>query len=88
MDKTTEALIAAARDEGDRAARLDIYEALMQPGANNAARRSGFTGHEGAVWAVGYVAGKLEASRIAIADDAEWNRLARARAEEHGRWTS
>ncbi len=76
-----EARIAAARQEGDRAARRDIYEAIMQPGAKDTARRSGFTGHDGAVWATGYVAAKLECSRIAIADDEEWHRLAQARAE-------
>lgn len=53
----------------------------MQPGANDAARNSGFTGREGTVWATGYIAGKLEASRLAIADDEEWRRLAREREE-------
>ena len=84
------ALLSAAREagraEGDQAARRDIYEAIMQPGANDAARRSGFTGHEGAVWATGYVAGKLECSRLAIADDDEWSRLARARAQYDPAW--
>jgi hypothetical protein len=77
--------LLAAREEGDRAARRDIWEALMQPGANDAARRSGFTGREGVVWATGYVAGMLQASRIAIADDEEWRRLAAERAEREGR---